>query len=175
VEHVLHAGDLGPGHGVLQLLETDVAQAYPGDQPVIARGRHRRELVVETGVHPPVTGHPEVDRRQLADPEAAQVVLDARAQLVLVVGRADGAGDRDLADDRQPVGIGVERLADQVVDHAGTVVLGGVDVIDPGGHRRLQHPHGRRPVGRRPEGERPGELHRPVPGPPDLHLAECVG
>jgi hypothetical protein len=49
-------------------------------------------------------------------------------QLVRIAGREDGtvivSPDRDLADDRQPAGVGVERFADQIVDDAGAVVLG---------------------------------------------------
>jgi hypothetical protein len=33
------------------------------------------------------------------------------------------SADRDLADDRQPAGVGAERFADQVVDDARAVVL----------------------------------------------------
>jgi hypothetical protein len=36
-------------------------------------------------------------------------------------------------------GVGVERVADQVVDDAGTVVLGRVNVIDSGGDRGPEH------------------------------------
>jgi len=101
------------------------------------------------------------------------------AQLVRIAGRVAGATvvgpDRDLADDRQPVGVGPERVADQAVDHARAVVLGRVDVIDSGGDRGPEHADGRCPVRRRPEGVRAGELHRAVPGPSDLHLAEREG
>jgi uncharacterized membrane protein YbhN (UPF0104 family) len=128
VEQVLHADNVGPGHGVPELVQADVAQAYPGDEALVAGRDHRRQLVIEPRVDPPATGQAQVHRSELPDPQAAQVVLDALAQLVRIAGRRDGAAvvwpDRDLADDGQPVGVGVERFADQVVDDAGAVVLG---------------------------------------------------
>jgi hypothetical protein len=66
----------------------------------------------------------------------------------------------------------VERFADQVVDDAGAVVLGRVDVIDSRGDRGPEHADGRCPVRWRTKGVRAGELHRTVPRPPDQHLAE---
>ncbi len=105
--------------------------------------------------------------------------MDLLAQVVPIAGREDGAAvgwpDRDLADDRQPVGVGAERFADQVVDDAGAVVLGRVDVIDSGSGRGPQYADGRGAVRSRPEGERAGELHRTVPRPPDPHRAQGEG
>jgi hypothetical protein len=178
VEQVLHADDAGACRGVPKLFEVDVARAYPGDQALVAGRHHRGQLVIEARVDPPAAGQAQVHRGELADPQAAQVVLDALAQTVRIAGPQDGAvvgPDRDLADDRQPVGIGPERVADQVVDHARAVVLGGVDVIDSGGDRGPEHADGRCPVRWRPEGVRAGKLHRPVPGPSDLNLAEREG
>jgi hypothetical protein len=59
--------------------------------------------------------------------------------------------------------VGVERFADQIVDHAGAVVLGRVDVIDSRGYRGLEHADGRCPVRWRPKGVRAGGLHPPCP------------
>jgi hypothetical protein len=108
---------------VPELFQADVAQAYPGEEALVAGRHHRGQLVIEACVDAPVTGQAEVNRCQLADPQAAKVVFDAFPQLVRIVEREDGTAvvppDRDLADDRQPVGVGVERLADQIVDDAG--------------------------------------------------------
>ena len=162
-----------------ELFEADVAQAHARDETLIAGRHHRGQLVVEPCVDAPVAGQAEVNRCQLAGPQAAEVVFDAFPQLVRIVEREDGTAvvppDRDLADDRQPVGVGVERLADQIVDDTGAVVLGRVDVIDSGGYRGPEHTEGRCPVGWRPEGVRAGELHRTVPRPSDLHAAEAEG
>ena len=162
-----------------ELFKADIAQAYPGDEALVAGRYHRGELVIEARVDAPVTGQAEVNGRQLADPQAAQIALDALAQVVRIVGRADGGAvvwtDRDLADDRQPAGVGVERFADQVVDDARAVVLGRVDVIDPGGYRGAEYADGGRPVRWRPEGEWAGELHSTVPRPSDLPLPEREG
>jgi hypothetical protein len=78
--------------------------------------------------------------------------------------------DRDLANDGQAVGVGVERFADQIVDDA-AVVLGRVDVIDSRGDRGLEHADSRCPVRWRSKGVRAAELHRTAPRPPDQHLA----
>jgi len=66
--------------------------------------------------------------------QAAQVVLDCRAQLLRALARqpaallvAEGA---DLGDQHQALGVGMQRLADQLVRHVGSVELGGVDVVD---------------------------------------------
>jgi hypothetical protein len=137
------------------------------------------QLIIEARVDPPAAGQAQVHRGELADPQAAQVVLDALAQTVRIAGPEDGAAavgpDRDLADDRQPVGVGPERVADQAVDHAGAVVLGRVDVIDSGGDRGPEHADGRCPVRWRPDGVRAGQLHCPVPRSPDLHGAQGEG
>jgi hypothetical protein len=136
-------------------------------------------MVIEACAAAAVTGQAEVDRCELADPQAAKVVLDALAQLVRIVEREDGtavvSADRDLADDRQPVGVGVDRLADQIVDDTRAVVLGRIDVIDSGGDRGPEHADRRWPVRWLPEGEGAGELHRTVPRPPDPHAAKCEG
>jgi hypothetical protein len=71
--------------------------------------------------------------------------------------------DRDLADDRQPVGVGIERFADQVVDDTGPVVLGRVDVIDSGGYRGPEHADGRGPVRWHPEANGPASCMAPYP------------
>jgi hypothetical protein len=179
VEQVLHADDVGARYGVPELVEADIAQPYPGDEALVTGRRHRGQLVVEARVDAPATGQAEVSRCQLGDPQAAEVVFDAFAQLVRSARREDGAAvvwpDRDLADDRQPVGVGVEGLADQAVDHAGAVVLGRVDVIDSGGYRGLEHADSRCPVRWRPKGVRAGQLHRAVSRPPDLHGAQGKG
>jgi hypothetical protein len=90
-------------------------------------------------------------------------------QLLRIVEREDGTAvvppDRDLADDRQPVGVGVERFADQIVDDAGAVVLGRVDVIDSGGYRGLSTPMADARSGGAPKAYGAGELHRTVPRP----------
>jgi hypothetical protein len=62
MEHVLHADNLGPCHGVLKLFQADIAQAYPGDQALVAGRHHRGQLVIEARTDAPVAGQAEVDR-----------------------------------------------------------------------------------------------------------------
>jgi len=59
----------------------------------------------------------------------------------------------DLADDRQAVGIGVERVPDQGVDGPGADLPGCVDVVDSGVYRGPEHADRRLPVRRHPSGE----------------------
>jgi predicted MFS family arabinose efflux permease len=81
---------------VPQLFEADVAQAYPGDEAIVAGRHHRGQLVIEACADAAVTGQPEVDRGELADAQAAQVVLDALTQLVRFVEREDGTATWSL-------------------------------------------------------------------------------
>lgn len=102
VEQVLHADDGGALRGVPELFEGDVAQADTGDQSLVA-GPDCGQLIIEGRVDPAVAGQTKVDRDQLADPQAAEIVFHALAQLVWIVVRDDGArvvpADRDLADE----------------------------------------------------------------------------
>ena len=107
---------------------------------------------------------PQVDGGQLPDAEAAQVVLDSASQLIrVVVGQpATGlvAACSDLADQRQGVRVGVQRLADELVGDAGPVVLRGVDVVHTQFHGAPQHRQRLVTVTRRTEDARAGQLHR---------------
>jgi hypothetical protein len=68
-----------------------------------SRARTGGQLIIEGRVDPAVAGQTKVDRDQLADPQAAEIVFHALAQLVWIVVRDDGArvvpADRDLADE----------------------------------------------------------------------------
>ena len=68
---------------MLQLLQADVAQAYPGDQALVPGRHHSGQLVVEASVYAAVAGQAEVDCGELGDLQTAKVVLDARAQLAM--------------------------------------------------------------------------------------------
>ena len=121
----------------------DAAQPDAADQPFVAGLDHRGQLPVEQLA---------VDRRRRrwdrrsswmrrltaasrSAPSVAQVLLDVGAQFVGLLG---GQSSRpvssrraaDLADQREVVRIGVQRLADQLVGHVGPVELRGVDVVD---------------------------------------------
>ena len=161
-----------------ELFEADVAQADTGDEALVTGADHRGQQIIEARLDAAGAGQTKIDRGQLVDPQAAEIVFDVLAQLARIVAGDDGAAgppDSDLADDRQLTRIGVERFADQVVDHVGAVVLGGVDVIDSGCDRGPEHTDSRCPVGRRVDGPWTGQLHRAVPGPSDPPWAEREG
>ncbi len=173
MEQVLHADDVGPRRSMAQLPEADVAQHDPRDQVLIARRHQGGQLIIEARIDAVVTGQAEVHRRELAHPQTAQIVRDARAQLARFSGLAPGgqpAADCDLADDRQLVRVGVERFADQVVDRA--VLLGRVDVVDTCCDCGPEDGHDCCRVSRPAGCERSIELHGTVSGPPHLPPAK---
>jgi len=57
------------------LFEADVAQAYTGDEALVAGRHHSGHLVIEGRVGAAVAGQAEVDRSQLIDPQAAEVAF----------------------------------------------------------------------------------------------------
>src|SRR4029079_16123598 len=69
-------------------------------------------------------------------------------------------------------GIRVERLANELVDGVGAVVLGGVDVIDAELDRAAQDGAGGGGGARRPEDARARELHRAEADAPDGLVTE---
>ena len=100
-------------------------------------------------------------------PQTSQVVLDRRAQLVRALARepaalvvAEGA---DLGHQHQAVGVGVQRLADQLIRNVGSVVLSCVDVVDAQLDGAPQNSNGLVVVARRPHDAGAGELHRTEP------------
>lgn len=128
--------------GAAQDVEGDAAQADRTDLALVAQSGHHRELVVEVDHLVPLGAQPgagveaaEVDHLESVDAEAAQVVLDACAQLLgplretqrrVTAGVGVGA---DLCDD-QDIVLGAECLADHVVDETEAVELGGVHMVD---------------------------------------------
>ena len=86
VEQVLHADDLGAVRGVPELFEADVAQADTSDETLVAGLDHGGQLIIEARVGAAGAGQTEVDRGQLVDPQAAEIVFDALAQLACIVG-----------------------------------------------------------------------------------------
>jgi len=106
----------------------------------------------------------------------AQVRLDARPQLPRRQRRQPGAllvaTRAHLRDELEVRGIRVERLANELVDGVGAVVLGGVDVVDAELDRAAQDGAGGGGVARRPRHARARELHRAEADAPDGLVAE---
>jgi hypothetical protein len=150
----------------------------PGPMRQSPPRRAGRQLVVELLAGRPCVGQPQVDRGQLPHAQGAQVVLDAPAQLIgLAVGQPPPglvAACPDLADQRQRIRVGKQRLPDELVSHAGTVVLGGVNMVHPERHRAPQHRQRLIVVPRRAEHPRTRQLHRPEADPADTETAEGV-
>lgn len=117
---------------------------------------------------PVVASHddPQIDDVERRDAEVPQVVVDRARE----VGRGErrvprgivAAHGADLGHDHQPVGIGMERLVDELVGDVGAVEIAGVDVIDAPRHRLAQHGERTLAIPRRTEDTRPRELHRAI-------------
>ena len=152
------------------MVEADAAQSDPCDEALVAGGDHGRQLTVEqfaidvgrgAGIVAPVDA--KVHRGKLVDLEGAQVLLDARAQFVGLLGGEPRAvvvaTCADLADQREVRRIRVQRFADQLVGDVRAVELGGVDVVDAELDGALQHRDRLVVIARRPEDAGPGQLH----------------
>ena len=116
------------------MLTGDVAEADAADQPVVTGLHHHGQLVVESLAGPGVVHEAQVHRREMIDGQAPQVVLDSLPELHRRI-RAQHparpvAARADLADQRQPLRIRVQRRPDELVRDVRTVVLRGIDVID---------------------------------------------
>jgi hypothetical protein len=113
----------------------DVAEANAVDQAFLAGSDQRGQLRVESLLRHGLVYEAQVHRCQPIHAERYEILLDAQAELIRPVVRQDGAGvitaHRDLAYQRQPGWIRVQRLMDQLVYDARAVVLRGIDVIDP--------------------------------------------
>ena len=169
VEEVLHADDLRLADGAQQLRPGDVAEADTVDQPFLTGPDQRRQLSVEPLPGDGRVHDPQVHGGQPADAEGGEIVLDPLPKLVRLVPAQHRAASvpagAHLAHDRQPVRVGEQRGADQLVHRAQPVELRGVDVVHPGLDRRAQDPQCLGYVGRWPEDAVAGELHRAVPSP----------
>jgi len=113
----------------------DVAETDAVDQAFVAGSDYRGQLRVESFLRHGIVYEAQVHRCEPIHAERCEVLLDAQAELIRLVVRQDGAGvitaHRDLAYQRQPGRIRVQRLMDQFVYDARAVVLRGIDVIDP--------------------------------------------
>ena len=121
------------------------------------RARHRRVPVVPAA-------DAQVDHVEHVHAQAAQVVVDLRAQLrglPILDPAALGVPHRpDLGDDVQAGGVGVQGFADELVGDVRAVEVGRVDVGDAPLDRLAQHGDGLVVVAGRAEDAGPGELHR---------------
>ncbi len=166
----------------------DLVQAGGGDADaedlaLIAQRGHLRQLVlhgcpVGFRQRARIVHQPQVDRAEVVGLESSQIVLDTLPQLGRLLGRHPSAlrvADRaDLGDDDQIVGIGMQRLVDQLVGHVRSVVLRGVDVV----HAGLDHPSQHRDrlvvVAGRSRHTGTGELHGTETDPADGPAGDLV-
>jgi hypothetical protein len=78
---------------------------------------------------------PQIDNLERVEAETAQIVMDRALEVggrhSRVPRRVRAALGADLGDDDKVVGIGMQRLPDQLIGDVGTVKVAGVDVIDP--------------------------------------------
>jgi hypothetical protein len=184
---VLHARQRRDPPRLGDLPAGDVADPEAADQPLLLQPRQRLERLGEGALLGLAEARqPQVGHVQRVEAEVLALLLHRPAQVVgtqrllpAAFGRPPGA---DPGDDHQVLGIGVQRLADEVVDDVRAVQATGVDVVDAQLDGPAQDGERRIPVGRRPEEPRPGELHaaeaHPVHGPVaegDQSGARCSG
>jgi hypothetical protein len=166
----MHTDDVGDLKRPQEVSMGHVADPDSGDQPFLPRGYQGAELVDKPFVQWGVVQEAQVDRGESLDTERHKIVLDARAKLIrVVVGQVCAElvpAATDLADQRQVVGVGEKRFPDQLIHQRGTVVLGGVDVIDAGLEGRPQHGDCFIAVPGWTEYSGAGQLHGAVPDPP---------
>jgi hypothetical protein len=165
VELVLDAGHVGDPQCMEQMRGRDVAQPDRGDQAVLSRRDHRGQLIVDEAVRLGTSYQAEVDGGKGGDAERSEVLLDVMAELSRFLGGEDLAvpvpPGTDLADQDQVLGVGEERLANELVHHIRPVELGGVDVVDATVDCLAQHGECLVAVVGWPEHTRPREAHRP--------------
>ena len=87
-----------------------------------------------------------VDDVEGVEAEVAKIVVDAVDEFLAREGVDPGfvrtAAGADLGDDDEVIGIGMERLADDLIGDVRTVEVAGVDVVDAGGDRLAQNGEG---------------------------------
>ena len=95
--------------------------------------------------------------------EAAKVVMDRCDQLIGLECREPRTtvptNGTYFADDHQIVRIGIQRIANQFVGNVGTVIIAGIDVIDPAFDRCAQDRKCLGSILGRSVGHRSGKLH----------------
>lgn len=165
MELVLHARDVRDPQRMEQVCGRDVAEPDRRDQTVVTRRDHGGQLIVEEVIRFGTSDQPEVADRKGIDGERSKVVLDALAELGGLLGGEDTAVPvpprTDLADQDQVLGVGVERLANELVHHVRAVELGGVDVVHATVDRLAQYGERLIVILGWPEHARPREAHCP--------------
>src|ERR1039458_5121069 len=145
------------------MLTGDVAEADAADQAVVARLRHRGELVIESLAGPGVVHEAQIDRGETVDCQAAQVVLDSLRELRRRIETQHPArrvpSRANLADQRQSLRVWIQRRPDELIRDIGTIELGGIDVIDAEFCGAPQNRNRLAAVSRRPEYARTWQLH----------------
>ena len=105
----------------------------------------------------------QIDDGDLLQAEGREIGLDSGTELLgslggqppaLIVSRCSNLGHND-----QRIGVGKERLPQELVGHVGSVELRGVDVVDPGVDGPAEYRQRDIPILGRPEDTGTGELH----------------
>ena len=165
---VLHADDLADPASFRDLRRRDVAQPDVTHQALpLQFGEHgERRLDRAFGGSMDAEHAAQVDHVEHIEAEIAQIVVHRLSQLLGREGRnprsVRAAPGADLGDDDEIVGIGMQRLADELIGDVRAVEVAGVDVIDAARDRLAQHGDRRLAVLRRPEHAGSGELHGAV-------------
>jgi hypothetical protein len=157
----------------LELLDADVGDADLAHLALVLQFLQRPDRFL--------VRHPRVGAVQLVevdrlDPQPPQRALAGLAQVLgppfrLPLAGA-GAQEAALGRDHQALGVGVQRLGQQLLADRGAVGVGGVDQVDAELDRAPQHRQRRLVVGRVAPDALAGDPHRAEPESPHLQLAE---
>ena len=137
-------------------------------------GRTRRTLF-SAGAHweikltsgePPLLARVQVDDIERIRPQVSEVVVDGTREV-----RSGERGNprcvraahrADLGHAHKVIGIGMKRLANELVGYVRAIVIAGVDVVHAPRDRLAKHAEGRVSILWRAEHAWSGQLHRPV-------------
>jgi hypothetical protein len=102
------------------------------ERPTLAHLRQGADGVLQRHVGVGTVELIEVDALELEAPQAALALLaQVLGPAVGVPHVRAGPDQAALGGDRKVVGVGMQRLGDQVLAHLGAVGVGGVDQVDP--------------------------------------------
>ena len=180
---ILHADDRADAAGLGDLAGRDAADADMAHQAfALQLGEDRERLLDRAFGGRSVLGAmhaAEVDDVDHVAAKIAQIVVHRLGQL----GGREGGQPRgigttaraDLSPDDQVIGVGIQRLADDLVGDVRAVEVAGVDVVHAGRDGRLQDGASRLGILGRAEDVGPGQLHGAVAQPPHGAAAEGEG
>ena len=160
--------------GLRHLLGADVAQTEVANQALMLEfGKRGQWLFDRTLRRAGKSSDSQVDHIENFEPEVAKVVVDGVSQLLTRKRRRPrlirSAAGANLGHDHQALGIGMQRLLNDLIGDMRAVVVAGIDVVHACGDGLAQNRSGGLKVTRRAIDLRTCQLHRSVSHAVDAH------